>query len=74
MSLTILQKEAILRLLPKMTTITAMTCMEAFLKEYQVRIDWHYFSNYLDELHTKGLLKIVDPGGMTGYALNSEEK
>jgi hypothetical protein len=70
MQLTTLEKAGVLQLLPQMTKIDAMQIMLEFKKAYDIRKDWHYFSNYLDELRTKGILKVVKPGGMTGYALN----
>jgi hypothetical protein len=74
--MTPLEKVGLLQLLPKMTKIDAMTCRETFIKAYgskEFNLDWHDFSNYLSELETTGILKVVKPGGITGYALNREK-
>jgi hypothetical protein len=67
------QKAKLLKLLPKMIKINAHECAEAFRKAYGEKIDWHEFGYYLDELHTKQILKITSPGGLIGYALNKGE-
>lgn len=64
------QKARLLEILPKMTRINAHKCAEAYHKVYSEKIDWHEFGYYLDELYIKKILKITDPGGLTGYALN----
>ncbi len=65
------QKAQTLEMLPSMKKINAIECSIQFNKTYQVRIDWHEFSSYLDELKNKGILKVTNPGGMTQYALNN---
>lgn len=66
------QKSQLLEMLPKMTKIDAIQCSNQFQKDYQTRINWHEFSNYLDELHSKGILELIghNSGGMTQYKLN----
>ena len=51
-----MQKAALLTLLPKLSTIHACTCMNAFREAFDVRIDHHEFASYLDELSRKGIL------------------
>jgi len=47
---------------------TAMDCMRAYNEKFNP-IDWHSFSDFLDRLHTYGLIKAngINPSGMTKY-------
>lgn len=65
------QKAAFRWLLPNMYKIDAMQSSIEYCKAYGVSIDWHEFSNYLDELYRLGIL--IHSGssrdGMSQYRL-----
>ena len=67
--MTLIERAALLSLLPKMKKIDSMQCAKMWYQEFREHKDWHEFASYLDELHTKGLLRIVKPGGFVQYAL-----
>ena len=69
-----LQKAALLTLLPTLHPIQCCTAMYAFREAFDVRLDWHEFAYYLDELYRKGLLshKGIDRAGRNEYTLNTE--
>ncbi len=56
----------------KMTQFTAIDMMRTYQKIIHESIDWHEFSDYLDNLHTKGVLVCIGHtnDGMTKYNLD----
>lgn len=65
----VLQKVALLTLLPSIHKIDAIQCSNKFNEAFDVKIDWHEFAYYLDELHRKDILEISKSGGFTQYRL-----
>lgn len=53
----------------KVSQFTSRDIQQIYNRIMHDTIDWHEFSDYLDDLHTKDLLKVVgfDLSGMTVY-------
>ena len=66
-----LQKAAFLTLLPSIKKINCTESMFAFQEAFDIHIDHHEFSNYLDELCRKGMLNHagIDTCGRCFYTL-----
>ena len=64
--MTVSQKSHLIEFVASKGIVTAMTCAR------EIGCNWHDCSDYLDQLHTKSLLKVVghDSTGMTQYSLN----
>jgi len=64
------QKAATLQLLANLGTFDPRSTAQAFLKAYDVHIDWHEFAYYLDELLRKDIIKKVSNGIYPKYQHN----
>ncbi len=65
--------EIIAELSRKGERIDGMTLARSFNKQNRTALDWHEFSNLLDQLQGKGILKYDYShtcDGMTAYAFN----
>ena len=70
------QKVKTLEMLITMTGFNGISTMRAYQETYHESLDWHEFGYYLDELHTKKLIRVTgfSRDGMTQYAWNKEKE
>jgi hypothetical protein len=58
----------------KMTALNLASHYNSLRPDWKNRIDYHPVSDFLDSLHTKGILKVAghDADGMCVYEFNKE--
>jgi len=74
MKMTPEQKGAATALLSKMGTVSAIPLMREYQNAYGVSLDWHEFSDFLDQLATRKIVRRVgfDKFGHHQYQLVQE--
>ena len=69
--LTLTQKTWAIEFLIAEKSVDSMECFDHYKRQYGVRVDWHEWGGYLDELRLKGIARFAGPGsdGFRRYCL-----